>query len=176
MIVGLAGYARSGKDTAAAFLVDLYGFQRLAFADPLKSAARIIFSLTDEQLFGEAKETIDPYWGSTPRRILQRLGTECLRDGFDQNVWVKALFRKIADAPHEHYVIPDVRFPNEAAEVKRWGGRVVRIERPAALGSEMTHESEHALDGWTYDATIENDGSLGRLADNVTLALKKIYK
>lgn len=172
MIIGFSGYARAGKDTAAAVLVDLYGFRRLSFADPLKSSARTIFSLNDDQLFGEAKEVVDPYWGVTPRYIMQRLGTECLRDGFDKDVWVKALFRKISDAPHDHFVIPDVRFPNEAAEIQRWGGRVVRIERPAALGAEMLHASEHALDGWAFDRVIGNYGSLTQLAADVAGLVK----
>lgn len=36
MILLLNGYRGSGKDEAAAYLVDKYGFERKAFADPLK--------------------------------------------------------------------------------------------------------------------------------------------
>ena len=35
-IVALSGWKGSGKDTLANYLVDRYGFKRLAFADPLK--------------------------------------------------------------------------------------------------------------------------------------------
>lgn len=35
-LVGLSGYARSGKDEAAKVLVDEYGFKRIAFADKLR--------------------------------------------------------------------------------------------------------------------------------------------
>ena len=36
MIIGLSGYARSGKDTVAETLVNEYGFKRVAFADKIK--------------------------------------------------------------------------------------------------------------------------------------------
>lgn len=35
-LIGLSGYARSGKDEAAKVLVEEYGFQRIAFADKLR--------------------------------------------------------------------------------------------------------------------------------------------
>jgi hypothetical protein len=35
VIIGLSGYARSGKDTAAAGM-DMWGFKRVAFADKLR--------------------------------------------------------------------------------------------------------------------------------------------
>jgi hypothetical protein len=161
MIIGLSGHAGAGKDAAAKTLVQLYGFQRLAFADALKQAAKAIFTLSDAQVHGSEKEVFDPFWGMTPRAILQRLGTECLRQGFADDVWIKALFRQVE--PHENYVITDVRFPNEADEVRRWGGYVVRIERPGAKGERMLHASETALEGYKFDAVIMNDGTLGEL-------------
>ena len=43
MILGLVGFASSGKDTVADYLVRNHNFNRIAFADPLKDAASIIF-------------------------------------------------------------------------------------------------------------------------------------
>jgi dephospho-CoA kinase len=37
MIIGLTGYAQSGKDTVANILVENYGYQRVAFADPIRA-------------------------------------------------------------------------------------------------------------------------------------------
>ncbi len=36
MIIGLTGYAQSGKDTVANILVERYGFTRVAFADKIR--------------------------------------------------------------------------------------------------------------------------------------------
>jgi hypothetical protein len=38
MIIGLSGYARSGKDTVAELLVLNYGFKRMAFADGIRES------------------------------------------------------------------------------------------------------------------------------------------
>ena len=38
MIVGLSGYARSGKDTIADYLVENHGFIKLSFATPMRQA------------------------------------------------------------------------------------------------------------------------------------------
>ena len=38
MIIGLSGYAQSGKDTIAEMLTMNYGFRRLAFADNIRKA------------------------------------------------------------------------------------------------------------------------------------------
>lgn len=153
MIVGLGYRARSGKDTTANYLVREYGFKRIGFADSLKEACRHIFGFTDEQLFGKLKEVIDPYWGFTPRYAMQKVGTECMRDNFDKEIWIKSVEKKILDG--ENWVITDVRFPNEALAVQRWNGFLTRIDRDVAgaTGGIEAHPSEIALDGfseWNY--------------------------
>ncbi len=162
MIVGFSGHAGAGKDTAAAVLVHRYGFRRLAFADNLKTAAKHIFGFSDDQLWGAKKDVVDPYWGVAPRFCLEKTGTECLRNGYADDVWIKSLFRTIADAPHENYVITDVRFPNEAQVVKDWGGRVIRIERDGL--AKRDHISDRALADWPFDAYVRNNGSRHDLA------------
>jgi dephospho-CoA kinase len=38
MIIGLSGYAQSGKDTVAELLCLNYGYKRVSFADPMREA------------------------------------------------------------------------------------------------------------------------------------------
>ena len=170
-IIGISGRARSGKDTAALSLSE-FGFVRRAFADPLKLAAKAIFCLVSEQLYGNAKDVVDPFWGQTPRAILQQLGTECLRNGYAPDVWVRSMERWLAMNTHggQKVVIPDVRFPEEPDAILRWGGEVwlVRRDGAGASGSGADHVSEHALDGATgFSATIDNNGSLADLREKV---------
>lgn len=47
-IYAVSGYKRSGKDTTAEHLVKQYGFQRVAFADPLKDSVAKEFSIPRE--------------------------------------------------------------------------------------------------------------------------------
>lgn len=56
-IVAFTGKARSGKDTAAAFLCEEYRGVAIAFADPIKRFLAAAYGLTKEQLWGAEKES-----------------------------------------------------------------------------------------------------------------------
>lgn len=183
MILGLGYKARSGKDTFAGLLAR-YGFRSLAFADPLKSAARELFGLSGTQLFGDAKELVDEFWGLTPRNIMQRLGTEAMRREFGDDFWVRALRRRI-DTQESNvgrellWVITDVRFINEAVAVQSWGGKVLRIDRPGARarGGVTGHASETELDSWTgWDGCVENVGTIDDLAEKARLVARDLAR
>ena len=79
MILGLGFRARVGKGEVAKRLVEKHGFVEGAFADKLKKACAEIFGLDHSQLYGDNKDKVDPFWRDTPRNILQKVGTECLR-------------------------------------------------------------------------------------------------
>jgi hypothetical protein len=74
MVVGPAG---SGKDTVAAIVARSVNGQTLALADPMKRLAKILFSFSDEQLWGpsEMRNAADQYWtADRMRNQLQNLG------------------------------------------------------------------------------------------------------
>jgi len=60
---------------------------------------------------------------------------------------------------HEPLAFTDVRFPNEADLIRKHGGIVVRVARPALAPSSDVHTSETAMDNYDVDATILNDGT-----------------
>jgi len=174
MIVGFGHRAQSGKDAAADYLVKRYGFTRRAFGDALKEAASVIFGIPLADFHDTSKKaSIDHFWGVTLRYILQKVGTECMRSGYDQDVWVKSLQRHIINHREvTDWVIPDVRFPNEARAIKEWGGIVVQIERPGFGGPDNIgikgHPSEMAMEDFTgWDQWIKNNGTLDDLYDKV---------
>ena len=53
MIIGLAGKAGAGKDTAAEFLVSTYGFRQLALADNLKTLCKFVFQISHAQCYDQ---------------------------------------------------------------------------------------------------------------------------
>ena len=53
MIIGLAGNAGAGKDTAAGFLVSTYGFRQLALADNLKTLCKFVFQVSHAQCYDQ---------------------------------------------------------------------------------------------------------------------------
>jgi hypothetical protein len=180
MIIGLGYKARSGKDTVASYLCCDHGFTSVAFAGNLKEAARVIFGLSQDQLYGHLKDVLDPYWNDTPRNILQRLGTECLRNGYRKDVWVMSLGRKILAEPNRNWVVSDVRFFNEAESIRQWGGYLVQVSRANAPVIETAqHQSEIEMDkydGWHYH--LKNDGSLEDLDKSVETmigTMKELY-
>lgn len=60
VIVGVCGFAGSGKDTFADLLVQDFGFKKRALAQPLKHYVKYVFDFTDEQIFGASAKRNEP--------------------------------------------------------------------------------------------------------------------
>jgi len=175
-IIGLSGYARSGKDEAAKILVEEFGFTRVAFADKLREvlyALDPIVAPSKERYFVGSKvvvtlqEVIDVYgwdkykeseYGPEIRRLLQRLGTEAGRQALWDTIWIDATLTGFdADAK---VVVSDARFFNEFDAIRERGGEIWRIEREG-VGPTNNHPSETEAVDYPYFATyIHNDGTL----------------
>lgn len=160
-LIGLSGYAGSGKDTAAAMLT---GYTVQKFARKLKRIAGLMLNVPESFFEDPAnKAKYLPDWGMTVREFLQRLGTDAVRDTLHPDAWVVALFADFD--PSDRWVVTDVRFPNEAQAIKDRGGVVVRIKRGSPVNA---HPSETALDDWPFDHVIDNTGTLDDLKNKLT--------
>lgn len=129
MIIGLNGYATSGKDEVAK-LIRKYRreFQIKKFSDKLKQVASILtghpVNSFEDQDFKAADLSMDwfvwsyklhvtgtdvePKYNGTPelramtvREFLQKLGTDAVRHGLHENTWVNALFANYRDKDEE---------------------------------------------------------------------------
>ncbi len=171
MIIGLTGKKGSGKDSLGLAMENV-GYIPIAFAENLKEAAKLIYGLKDEQVYGDikAKETVDERWGMTPREIMQKLGTEVARN-IHPETWVRSCMMQVDDSGKEmnkvlKWVITDCRFPNEAKAIRDRGGLVVKIIRPEAdTGFREEHASETEIDKINPDIVVYNDGELRNLVD-----------
>jgi hypothetical protein len=176
-IIGFGHQMQVGKDAAAAFLVQEHGFTQMRFADALKDVCSLVFGWSREDMEDASfKQTEDPFWEITPRRALQLIGTDAMRNNIRQDIWVKALERKIRSTFQQKYVITDVRFPNEAEAILRWGGHVIRIDRPGYSSEDLNrHASETALLGYgKWSGVIQNDGTEAELRDKVRAELQRL--
>ena len=196
MIIGICGLIGSGKGTVGDILVK-QGFTKVSFADKLKDGVATIFGWNRSMLEGDTdesrnwREQPDDFWTQetgrniTPRIVLQEFGTECMRDGFDDSIWVSLLKKQMLDSPGD-YVVPDVRFRNEQDMIRELGGEIWRVQRgdvPEWYGCAMldnttgsnlmesydVHVSEYKWIDMNnkFNATIYNNSTLEQLKQSV---------
>lgn len=120
MIIGLQGYAGSGKSTVAQYLATKHGFARRHIKQPIADMVRVLLqssgvpeSLVDDYVDGRFKRTPIPELGNhTPTEIQQFLGTEFGRNFIHPDIWLDIWSAWAAG--HERVVQESVRFANEA--------------------------------------------------------------
>lgn len=170
-LVGLTGAAGCGKDTLAG-LMESGVWTRVAFADALKDLCIEFLGLSHADVYTqEGKMRRNEFWGMTNREILQRVGTEAMRNGFDKDVWVKMAELKIRRFLSEgrKVMVTDCRFDNEAQMVLRLGGLVYEIRRNGNESnlseSEQRHASEQGISHKYVTGMLLNDRSIPYLKD-----------
>lgn len=194
MIIGICGFIGSGKDTAADYLVNFHEYRRESFANSLKDAVAAIFGWDRELLEGRTKESRawreqpDQWWSDrlgknvTPRNVLQYWGTEVIRQGYHDDMWIASVENKLRTSK-DNIVITDCRFTNEIAAIRAQGGKIIWVQRGitphwysiaeqanrgdtkaiAWLKSEGVHASEYSWAGTIFDAIIDNNSSIDSL-------------
>lgn len=188
LVLGLCGRLGTGKDTVADILEAKHGFRRASFARALKDVVAAAFGWDRDLLEGRTaesrawREQRDPFWSTaldipelTPRRALQVLGTDLVRERFHADFWLWALSQGIKQGKYgRRVVITDCRFENEVAMVRGFGGTVVCVQRGSppewerALRAEGAappadvHQSEWAWMG-SEDRSLDNNGTLDDL-------------
>jgi hypothetical protein len=165
-VIGVGHKARQGKDTLANWFLDnVKGTRRYSFADDLKAFARVL----------GMREKNAP--------LLQALGSEVFRS-LNSDIWIECLYARLLEERPRVAIIPDCRFPNEAALVQVLNGIMVKVSRLNPDGTPFiaadrpaTHPSECALDtyaGWDCTVTVPS-GKLDTLyteAQNIATFLK----
>jgi hypothetical protein len=215
MIIGISGKIGSGKDTIGEIIQGLSitnggrEFEIKKFAGKLKTTASLLTGIPVEKFEDQEfkKTLLGSEWGTvrpnplnavpvfedvqfnelmSVRELLQRLGTEAMRDGLHTNVWVNALFADYkeeiyrSEVPtraagfidqhvYPNWIITDMRFPNEMEAIVKRGGITIRVTRPVkkSKNTPRLHPSETALDKATFDYEIINDGSVDDLIAKV---------
>lgn len=179
MILGVAGFKRSGKNTFAEFVIEEVLASNGKYPEPevqyfsakLKESVGRLFGIENNFLewADEFKENgiVRVYHGFSDwpnsliigREILQRYGTEAHRDIFGEDFWVDQILPIGLNCENRLIIIPDLRFENEARRIRLLGGKIVRINRET-FGEEDTHSSEIPLPGKLVDFEIDNNETI----------------
>lgn len=179
-LIGLTGYAGSGKDTVRNILEHRHDYDGIAFADPIRDMLTALLescSITTDWLTErELKEKPIPELGLSYRQMAQQLGTEWGR-ALKESMWLDIAAAKVA--MYSQYnspgiVISDVRFPNEAAWIRAQGGKIWTIVRPG-IEPVRAHASEDLIATLPYDYVIYNQGTIDDLPRAVEAALNYNY-
>jgi len=189
------------------FLEEQSGWEIMKFAGKLKDIASHLTGIDIEKFEDQEfkKTLLGPEWGTVEhnplnnipvfedvqfnslmsvRDFLQKLGTDALRNGLHDNVWVNALMadykgtdlgewkgEKVYSENLPNWIITDTRFPNEAKAIKDKGGFIIRIDRPGVKPIN-NHPSEVGLDDWKFDYRIANVSDIVSLTETVRNILK----
>jgi hypothetical protein len=209
--ISVSGVAGSGKTTVSSYLNHYfydqgYTIQDFSFAGPIKDCCALLFDWDRRRLdtdfaYKEGSTlddgSPDPYCqrlGMTRRVLMQKFGTEGMRDGVHPNFWiiladVGVYLNKIPTS--DIYVISDARFINELDWVKSLNGYRIMLTRqecargedPKAVLTSTTltkstaHPSEQEFVGWPdYDEHLVNlidhnknqIGNMNALTDHLT--------
>lgn len=196
-LIGIHGHAGVGKDTAAAWICQNYeNCYGEAFEKPLKAACASAFGLPIEHFNDPQLKEQETFWGVSPRKIAQFVGTEMFRtivhklyDESASSHWINLLQSRLIGQsappagegfyePGDCVIISDVRFQDEAEWIWNNGGVVFHIVRPGFAGKVGIpgHLSEKEI---TYDRPeqtflIYSDSTLEVLYAQLTLIIDKL--
>ena len=171
-IIGIAGKARSGKDTVANFIqLALGGIERYSFATPLKEMLWAGLKLADKDPATEA------LYGVTYRHLAQTLGTEWGRKLVGEDLWIQIAKKRVLG---KEVVITDIRMDNEADFVRKYGF-IINITRPDEDREVPVDVAGHSTERGIItdddlDFFINNDSTIENLELATLRILARIYR
>ena len=171
-IVGFAGKAGAGKDTAALALIN-EGWYKYSFAQPIRDGLEAMFGIPQKDMFDTHLKNQSNYkYGRSIRYMLQTLGTEWGRNMMSNEIWIQRGMEICSQ--HEKVVIADVRYKNEAQAIRDAGGIIVEIvkhdpeyDKLVEIGGIIEHSSEEPLPREFIYVTIENQSDIKTLWEQV---------
>lgn len=171
----------SGKDEVGNIL-GLSGWSRVALADPIKDAVLAVNPIVNISNSGDSVVQVrvsdlvdasgwdDAKRNTEVRRLLQRFGTDFVRNVIGPDIWVTIARAKIIhfmNVLKTNVVVTDVRFENEADMVTSMGGKVYWVMRPGTSISQHASESTITPGSSCISGVIDNSGNLGDLVGSV---------
>lgn len=161
-LIGISGKLGSGKTSFSRYMRQyLVKHEAKSYAEKLREMVSLATNIPIEKTRSlEDKERYFPPIDMTLGELLQKMGTDGMRKGVHPDFWVFSLFQYY-DKDLSYWIIDDVRFPNEADQIKKLGGIVIRLEGDpddikSKTSRDLGHISETALDDYEHFDLIMN--------------------
>lgn len=164
-LIGLSGFKRSGKDTAARELSSRQGYTRVAFADALRDE---VFDRFGIRLGDDDKDKPLPAYGlRSYRDLLIEHAQE--RRAQNPDYWVERVDVQVRAylSLGIRVIVTDVRLPNEVAWLRRMGGLHIWVARLGVTSNGHATEQDHSE---IADLVIVNDADPDRLGELIAYA------
>lgn len=180
-VIGLCGPEGAGKSTVARMLVNDHGYTLVPFAKPLKDMLAVL-GVDYSNLWGTPAEKAAPLpllCGRSARHAMQALGTQWGRELVGEDLWTRAWAAAADKALAKGavgVVADDVRFANEAALTRSFGGSVWCVVRKRVDFQRVPQHASEDFAALPRDGVIYNSGSLERLAERVDAAVSRPRK
>jgi dephospho-CoA kinase len=176
MWIFFTGYGKCGKDTSANYLVENYGYDKLAFADGVRAKAEeenrflLEIDMTYKEIaalvgYENAKEN------QCVRDYLVEIGHGC-REKYGKRVWIDMLDdianARVPGGRSLPLTVPDCRYLNEELYGRERGKFVlIRIKRKECKAKHVTEK--RSIKELNPDYIIRNDGTIEELLKKVEL-------
>jgi hypothetical protein len=180
--IAICGKAKSGKDTVAKIIGkelskhDIISCNYVAFADPVKAIARIMFpTMPEEYLTGpsEYRSSVIPNAFKdqkqlTVRQLLIDIGTGLGRN-YKPDIWLDVFdFNLNENKTHNAVILTDCRFLNEFRHIKNKGFKTLKITRDdCAIINHSSETEQDNIPNSEFDFIVNNNGTLDDLNDQV---------
>jgi hypothetical protein len=186
-ILGLTGYARSGKDTVGGYLVSQMGFRRVAFGDTLKRVAEDMNPLIEYSLSSSSNTVSVSATETLEVLLLRHGGWEGLKDAVPETrqylvdlgnslrtrvggIEIAAAFGGLQ--PGECVVNTNVYHGEEIDAIRAMpGGKVVRVCR---FGFGPANDDEARTGQHAVDATVVNNGDVNEVHRAVAAVVRSL--
>lgn len=170
LLLGFGHKARHGKDSAAQAIANYFDAQFPAypqvrifkFAAALYDVCRKEYGMTDKDA-----------------PLLQRVGAE--KRGLNSRYWIDRTFFDVGSFSGVA-LITDVRYQNEAEEIKKRGGYLIGVTRLEESGTPFVapdrpsgHQSEVDLDDYNWDGYIRTKTGQEALAAEQAITLATFF-
>ena len=171
--IAIVGKIRSGKDTAADYIIQNYGLKPYSFGSGITEVINRYFP--------------DAFTEGKPRKHYQVIG-QAFRE-LNADIWVEILERKLQEAPNTSVIVTDLRQLNEYKRLKELGFtiikieasetvRIQRIEREGDVFSreQLNHETEIQADKCPYDYLVVNNSSIEDLYHQLKMIMRRVQE